>query len=160
MRGRAEFDAFYDATSRRVLHQMYAMTGNLADARECTQEAYGRAWRRWSAVSQTASPEAWVRTTAWLAAAGRWRPTTWRVRRREEPEPGSSQSDLIAVLRQLPAAQRRVVVLRYLAGLDVDEIALETGTPVGTVEARLAGAKAALAPVIADDTVPAGGRRE
>lgn len=42
MAGEADFDAFYDATNRRVLHQMYAMTGNLADAQDVTQEAYAR----------------------------------------------------------------------------------------------------------------------
>lgn len=71
----AEFDAFYNATNRRVLHQMYAMTSNLADAQECTQEAYARAWQRWKQVKDADSPEAWVRTVAWRIAASRWRKT-------------------------------------------------------------------------------------
>jgi RNA polymerase sigma-70 factor (ECF subfamily) len=62
------FDAFYTGTNRRVLHQMYAMTGNLADAQELVQEAYARAWQRWSTVSTYDDPEAWVRTVAWRLA--------------------------------------------------------------------------------------------
>lgn len=49
MRDAARFDAF-----RRLLHQMYAMTGNLADAQEIVQETYARAWQRWSAFSSPA----------------------------------------------------------------------------------------------------------
>ena len=50
------FDAFYAAGNKRVLHQMYAMTGNLPDAQELTQEAYARAWQRWSTVSRYDDP--------------------------------------------------------------------------------------------------------
>jgi hypothetical protein len=56
VRDAQDFDAFYDATSRRLHHQMYAMTGNLADAQECVQEAYARAWHRWAQVSRADDP--------------------------------------------------------------------------------------------------------
>ncbi len=72
---RGGFDEFYAATSRRLLHQMYAMTGNLADAQECVQEAYARAWQRWGQVREADNPEAWLRTVAWRVAASRWRKT-------------------------------------------------------------------------------------
>ena len=68
-----DFDAFYLATRQRLLHQMYAMTGNLADAQDCVQEAYARAWQHWSVVAEHANPEAWLRTVAWRIAASRWR---------------------------------------------------------------------------------------
>ena len=67
------FDAFYAAGNKRVLHQMYAMTGNLSDAQELTQEAYARAWQRWPMVRDCDSPEAWVRRVATNLAASRWR---------------------------------------------------------------------------------------
>lgn len=38
-----EFDAFYAATHRRIVGQIYAMTGNLHEAEDCAQEAYARA---------------------------------------------------------------------------------------------------------------------
>jgi RNA polymerase sigma-70 factor (ECF subfamily) len=74
-----DFDAFYHATSRRLLHQMYAMTGNLADAQDCVQEAYARAWQHWKQVHHSDDPAAWVRV-AWRIAASRWRKTRNGVR--------------------------------------------------------------------------------
>jgi len=41
-------------------------------------------------------------------------------------------------------------VLHYLAGLSVEEIARETGTPTGTVKARLARGRRALAPLVSE----------
>lgn len=45
--------------------------------------------------------------------------------------------DLVAALARLPASQRRVVQLRFAAGLDLAAIAEELGIPVGTVKSRL-----------------------
>ena len=55
MRDAESFDAFYAGTNRRLLHQMYAMTGNLADAQELVQEAYARAWQRGNRVTMIMS---------------------------------------------------------------------------------------------------------
>lgn len=155
MGGSADFDAFYSATSRRVLHQVYALTGDLERARQCTQEAYSRAWRRWPSVSAVTSPEAWVRATAWRLASGP-RVTV----RRPAPAAGSGSADLVAALRRLPEKQRYAIVVRLLAGSTVADIAAETGTSVATVENRLAKARATLARILPDDTaVLTGGHR-
>ncbi len=155
-----EFDAFYDATSRRVLHQMYAMTGNLADAQEVTQEAYARAWQRWKTVRQADSPEAWIRTVAWRVAASRWRKAKNGITAfaRHGPAdhgdpPSPDHVALITALRQLPEGQRRAIVLHHLVGSSVDEIAHETNTPPGTIKARLSRGRTALAELLSDTDV-------
>src|SRR5688572_19943342 len=43
-----EFDAFYAATAAALVRQVFAVTGDLAEAQDCVQEAYARAWQRWS----------------------------------------------------------------------------------------------------------------
>lgn len=156
----AGFDAFYAGTSRRVLHQMYAMTGNLADAQELVQEAYARAWQRWSTVSTYDDPEAWVRTVAWRLAASRWRKAkngvTAMLRHgpaADTPEPSIDNVALVAALKQIPEAQRRAIVLHHLGGLSVAEVAHETGSPEGTVKARLARGRTALAELLKDHTL-------
>ena len=52
----AEFDAFYRGTARRVVHLVYASTGDLTLAQDCTQEAYARAWQQWSTVRTLRRP--------------------------------------------------------------------------------------------------------
>lgn len=150
-----EFDAFYHATNRRLLHQMYAMTSNMADAQECVQEAYARAWQRWKQVRQADDPAAWVRTVAWRIAASRWRKARNGVRalaRHGRPEhfpaPSPDHVALVSALRKIPAEQRRAIVLHHLVGMPVAEVASETGAPTGTVKARLARGRAALADLL------------
>lgn len=58
------FDAFYAGSFPRVVGQVYAMCGNLAEAQDCVQEAFVRGWDRRRALQEAHSPEAWVRTVA------------------------------------------------------------------------------------------------
>ena len=160
MRDTEGFDAFYGASRRRVLHQMYAMTSNLADAQELTQEAYARTWQRWSSVSTYEDPEAWVRTVAWRLAASRWRKAKTGVAAMlrhgpppHAPEPSVDNVALVTALRLIPEAQRRAIVLHHLGGLSVAEVAHEVGAPEGTVKARLSRGRAALAQLLADHSL-------
>ncbi|WP_083459433.1 sigma-70 family RNA polymerase sigma factor [Jiangella muralis] len=50
---------------------------------------------------------------------------------------GERRAELVAALRSLPEAQRRVVVCRYLLDLDEEETATVLGWPRGTVKSRL-----------------------
>jgi RNA polymerase sigma-70 factor (ECF subfamily) len=155
-----EFDAFYHATNRRLLHQMYAMTGNLADAQECVQEAYARAWQHWKSVQQAADPAAWVRTVAWRIAASRWRKTRNGLKafaRNGRPEhtqpPSPDHVALVSALKEISEDQRRAIVLHHLVGMSVDEVAQEVGAPVGTVKARLSRGRAALAELLREEPI-------
>jgi len=155
----AGFDAFYVSTNRRLLHQMYAMTGNPADAQELVQEAFARACQRWSTISAYDDPEAWVRTVAWRLAASRWRRAKSAVAAlvrhgppADTPEPSIDNVALVEALRQIPEAQRRAIVLHHLCGLSVAEVAHETRTPENTVKARLARGRATLALLLTDSS--------
>ncbi|SCG57728.1 RNA polymerase sigma-70 factor, ECF subfamily [Micromonospora echinaurantiaca] len=150
--GTAEFDAFYTATAVRVVGHVFAVYGDLADAQDVVQEAYAKAWQHWHKVSAYADPEAWVRVVAWRLAANRWRSARRRARawaRRGEPPPtpgpGPDRVAIVRALQQLPIKQRQVVVLHYLYGYPVAEIAESTGMPVGSVKAYLHRARARLA---------------
>ena len=47
-----DFDAFYRGTRQRVLSYVYVLTGSVAEAQDCVQEAYMRAWLRWGSVGR------------------------------------------------------------------------------------------------------------
>jgi len=152
----ASFDAFYTGTCRRQLLNLYALTGNLTDAQDCLQEAYARAWQHWARVGAYEDPEGWVRTVAWRIAANRWRNLAAATRAlvrtgpaAPQPEPSPDTVALTVALRQIPAVQRRAIVLHHLCELTVEQVARETGVPVGTVKTRLARGRAALAPLLA-----------
>jgi RNA polymerase sigma-70 factor, ECF subfamily len=160
----AEFDEFYSATVDRLTGQLYAMTGDLAEAQDVVQEAFVRAWQHRRALSSTDHPEAWVRTVAWRLAVSRWRRvrnsvTAGRRSAAQAPParpPSVDSLAIVAALRQIPEAQRVAIVLHHLCDMSVEQVALETGAPVGTVKARLARGRAALAPFVTDaDTTEA-----
>ena len=147
-----EFDAFYAASYSRLVHQLHAMVGDREEAADCVQEAFARAWSRRAGLDATQAPEAWVRTTAYRLAVSRWRRM---VRGRRDPDralhpgdhaaaPSPDRVALVAALQQLPADQRRALVLHHLCDLSVAEVAAEVGSPTGTVKARLSRGRTAL----------------
>ncbi|MCX4823952.1 SigE family RNA polymerase sigma factor [Streptomyces sp. NBC_01142] len=144
----AEFDAFYTATAKRLVATVYAMTGDLAEAEDAVQEAYARAWQRWSRLTREGDPLPWVRTVASRLAISTWRRTRNRLRAqlRHGPAPdvpGLSEDRvaLVAALRELSPDQRRAVVLHHLLDLPVEEVARETGASSGAVRTRLSRAR-------------------
>ncbi len=154
-----EFDAFYAASYRRLVGQVYAMCGDLAEANDCVQEAFIRAWARRRDLDTARSPESWVRTTAYRLAVSHWRRTrrSYDPRDRTQvppapPEPRLDRIALVRALNQIPADQRRAIVLHHLCDLSVDDVAREVGAPSGTVKARLSRGRATLAALLADES--------
>jgi RNA polymerase sigma-70 factor, ECF subfamily len=150
-----DFTAFYDATWSRTVACAYAVTGELGAAEEVAQEAYTRAWTRWSKLSVYDNPGAWVRQVATRQAISRWRRmrTAGRFLQRSRPPEHTAAPDettvaLVAALRRLPEAQRRALVLHHLAGFTVADIAILERCPEGTVKARLSRGRAALIPLL------------
>lgn len=152
------FEEFYEATRHRVAAFLYAVGGDLAEAQDAAQEAYTRAWQRWSRVGSYDDPEAWVRMVGYRIMINAWRRARNRLaahRRQEAALPYRPAPDdtltVRAALRQLPPDQRLVVVLHHLLDLPVADIARQTGVPVNTVKTRLARGRRRLATLIGVD---------
>ena len=147
----SEFDDFYRSTSRRTLRYAYALCGDVAAAQDITQEAYVRAWQKWSTVSAYEQPDAWVRLVVARLSTDRWRRIGVRRRfdaagrpPRPVDPPGEDTILLTDALRRLPPRQRQAVALHYLLDRSVHEIAIELGTGEGTVKSWLSRGRAAL----------------
>ena len=157
-----DFAAFYAATFSSLCAQLYVHTGSITEAQDVVQEAFSRALPRWEKLSTYDDPAAWVRKVAWNLATSRWR----RMRRltalthpgadRALPAPTPDRVALQVALASLPPRQRQAVVLHYLSGLPVAEIADLTGAAEGTVKSWLHRARAALAERLADEGGDAG----
>ena len=146
------FDEFYRGSRQRLLGYVFVLTGDLAEAQDAVQEAYIRAWQRWTTVRRYDDPESWVRVVASRIAVSRWRSLRSRARaylrhgaQESIPEPSIDTVEVVAALRRLPEEQRTAIALYYLLGMPVAEVARETSAPVGTVKARLSRGRAALA---------------
>ncbi|MFI6238156.1 SigE family RNA polymerase sigma factor [Micromonospora sp. NPDC050784] len=157
MRDAQSFDDFYRSTARRTLRYGYAVAGDHSEAQDLVQEAYTRAWRQWGRLSSHPAPEAWLRLVVARLATDRWR----RLHRRRvvlsrsgppavAPPPSEDGVLLVGALRQLPATHRQALALHYLFDMSVEEIARETGAPVGTVKSWLSRGRSRLAALLPD----------
>jgi RNA polymerase sigma-70 factor (ECF subfamily) len=147
----AGFADFYAASFQGLATQLYVYTGDLELAHDLVQEAFCRAFTRWSKLAGYDDPAAWVRRVAFNLANSRWRRarTALRYQRRQRVEhvagPGPDRVTAVAALATLPAAQRRAMVLHYLADLSIADIAEQEGVAIGTVKSWLHRGRAALA---------------
>ncbi len=156
-----DFTEFYEATWPRTVACAYAVTGDLGAAEEVAQDAYTSAWTRWSRIRDYDDPGSWVRRVAVRQAISRWRRARTALRhlvgqRDTEHHPAPDEDTLVLVdaLRKLPDPQRRAVVLHHLADLPVAQVAEVERCPTGTVKARLARGRAALAELLGEPTDP------
>lgn len=156
--GSADFDEFYTANFGSLAAQVYAYCGEHAEAQDHVQEAFCRAWQRWSAVSQYDNPVAWVRKVAFNLAINRWHRmrTALNFARRERvahaPDLSPDRIAVMTALSTLPPRQRRVAVLYYFADMSVGDIAEHEGVAAGTVKSWLHRARTSMATGLNEDT--------
>jgi RNA polymerase sigma-70 factor (ECF subfamily) len=150
-------EELYAGCFPRLVVQLYAVTGDLAEAQEAVQEAFLRALAAPGRFARLERPEAWLRRVAVNVSRSRYR----RRRMLEVllhrigpppviPDPSPQHVMLMDALRRLPVAQRHVVALHYLVDLPVEEVALTLDVSVGTVKSRLFRGRAALAAQLTD----------
>lgn len=146
-----DFAECYAAHFGPVAAQLAVYLGSVDEAQEVTQEAFTRAWMRWGRIARYDDPPAWVRRVAWNLATSRIRRMRTALQHRHSQRPASVAGPgpewvaLEKALSTLPANQRRAVVLRYLVGLPVAEIADLCRVREGAVRTWLYRARLTLA---------------
>jgi RNA polymerase sigma-70 factor (ECF subfamily) len=153
-----EVAAFYAATYQRLVGVVALAAGGRAEAEEVVQEAFVRLLGRWPTVSRYDDPEAWVRAVAFRLMSNRRRKAVNGLRAlvrhgaaRDVDSPSSDHVDVMRALRSLPLAHRQVVVLHYLVGMSVEDVAASLQIAPGTVKSRLSRARDALAPLLREE---------
>src|ERR1700712_5514841 len=128
-----DFDDFYLTSRRRLVLSAYALTGDLAAARNAVSDAFVAARHQWRKVGRLPDPEEWVRPRAWAMAQRRHVARLWH----RDKGIGPQQKSVLDALHHLPDQHRKALLLAHLAGLSTSDIGRELGeTPAG-VEERL-----------------------
>jgi DNA-directed RNA polymerase specialized sigma24 family protein len=144
------FDALYAFCSPALVRQAYLLTGRRGLARESVERAFQLAWERWPEVAVDRDPAGWVRIMAYEYALSPWHRFRPRHRHPEAPVADPSARALMAVLLQLPPAQRRTLLLYDGVGLDLPETAAETEASTPVTAYRLMNARSAIAARLPD----------
>lgn len=150
------FDDCYAANFNSLTLQLYAYTGDLAQAQDLVQEAFCRALERWNRIHGYDDPVAWVRRVAWNLATNRWRQLRrhWafmqRHREQHVPAPSPDHVALTSALAALPTRHRQAVVMHYIADMSISEIARQLDAAEGTVKSWLHRGRIALATALTD----------
>ena len=150
--GGEDFSAFAVSRWPGLVRLAFGMTGDRWAAEDVAQVTLAGAYVAWRRVRRADDPDAYLRRILINACNRRFR------RRRVAEQPGDppdtavegpadlvgERAALVAALRQLPARQRAVVVLRYWEDLTDAQIATALGCSPGTVRSQLSRALAKL----------------
>jgi RNA polymerase sigma-70 factor (ECF subfamily) len=158
-------EQLYDVAAGRLGAYGYLLTGSQAAGEELVQAAIVKVFVKRRRLTNLQQAESYVRTTMRnLHIDALRRERSWRraaPRHLAADVTDSSEalagSDAAArALAQLPPRVRAAVVLRYLDGLSVAEVAHEMGIGEGTAKRYLADGRAALGPAlgVTDDAEP------
>jgi len=151
------FSAFYDQALPVVYGYFLRRTGGVpALAEDLTQETFLSAIAQIGRGTRVDAPMPWVIGIARHRLIDHYRATSRAANRvvslgewiddqpdvRDDFGPILDRTMAIASLDAMPASQRLVIVLRYLDGLSVPEIASQIGKSVHAVESLLARGRA------------------
>ncbi len=156
----AEYSEFVAAAWGPLYRTAYLMVGNRAMAEDLVQTALTNTYAAWRNVREVEAAHAYARTAVVRSVASWFRS---RVRLREQltdepPDTGyspdhSTRPALMEALRQLPARQRAVVVLRFYEDLSVTQVAETMGCSEGTVKSQTSAALAKLRLILGESVV-------
>lgn len=156
--GGPDFEGWYVNEHPRLLSSMTVAAGDVDLAAEVVDEAFARAFERWSRVGPMESPAGWTYVTALNALRRRARRRSIEMRlhlrnRHVDNDPPADWSvEVWDALAQLPPRERTAMALRYVADMTTDQIADAMGIAPGTVGSTLHAARRNLAAALGDES--------
>lgn len=163
----AAFEQLYRRHAGRVHALCLRMTGNVATAEDCTQEAFVQAWRSLPRFETRSAFGTWLHRIAvntaknHLVSHNRKPPTDdieiedaeqfesgLRLRDNDTPERELMRQQLeqtvLRAVEELPPELRDAITLREVEGMSYEEIAERMDCPIGTVRSRIFRAREAI----------------
>ncbi|TCC17498.1 SigE family RNA polymerase sigma factor [Kribbella speibonae] len=139
-----EFSEYVELRRTHLRRIAYLVCGDVHRAEDLVQTALMKLYVAWNRVQRSGNVDAYVRRILVNSGIDESR----RPWRRESPgldgldppaDSGLAAEDrraLMEALAELPAGQRRVVVLRYFLGLTIEETAADLDCSAGTVKSQ------------------------
>lgn len=150
----------YVAGRRPTLYRSaYLLCGDPHRAEDIVQDALMRLYVAWPRAVRANNVDAYARRIVLNSHYDQTR-KPWRREKAvaQGPEraapvgfPAEDAQTIWAALRRLPVGQRKVVLLRHIWGLSVEETAADLGISPGTVKSQTSDALAALRRVLAPE---------
>jgi RNA polymerase sigma-70 factor (ECF subfamily) len=153
------FEDFYRREHAHVFGSLTLILRDREGASDATDEAFSRAFERWSRVGVMESPGGWVYTTALNVARRRLRRASLErsLHLATPPAPAAPEGmrlDVWDAVCSLPTRQRTAVALYYLLDLAEHDVAALMGVSRGTVSSCLVAARRSLADALRDQPTP------
>ncbi len=145
------FERLLRETHRTVFQVAYAVLANAADAEEVTQDAFLRAYQKFSTLRDPQKFRAWVARMSWRLALNRHR-ANFRALRRDgawfesrsapnDPEAEASAREFESRMQEhiacLPEKLRSALLLSAVQELDARTVAMILKVPEATVRSRV-----------------------
>ena len=155
------FERLYRMHIDKVYGLCLRMTGNVAEAEDCAQEAFIQAWNKLSKFRGESAFATWLHRIAVNAVLGRMRKSKReqdRIQVAAEISPGPASigdsgnlRDLSDAVDRLPAGARHVFVLSGIYGYSHQEASNMLGIAVGTSKAQLHRARRLLSQQLTEE---------
>ena len=163
---REDFDRLYRTAYPRVYRTLTAILGDLAEAEDCAQDAFVKAFQAWKRWRPDAPAEAWIhriavnraisyRRSSQLRSVGELLRRLGRPGGGDDPSAVATKPDLLTALRSIPPKLAAAIVLRHYHGYNNREIAAALGVSERTIGTRLSQAARRLRPLLEESNLNA-----
>jgi RNA polymerase sigma factor (sigma-70 family) len=156
---REDFDRLYRSAYPRVYRTLMVILGDPAEAEDCAQDSFVKAFQAWKRWRPDAPAEAWIhriavnraisyRRSSRLRSVGELLRRLGRPVASTDPAQVATRPDLLTALRSIPPKLAAAIVLRYYHGYNNREIAAALGVSERTIGTRLSQAAERLRPLL------------
>jgi RNA polymerase sigma-70 factor (ECF subfamily) len=152
------FEQFFEAHYPGICRALWLALGEGCDPDDAAQDAFARAFQKWTAVSHLDRPATWVFVVAVRQARRNMRrhsrslrASVWATEPLQPTEDSASRLSIMAALAELAPRQRLAIVLRYYSDLPVRDIAKAMKCREGTVKATIHSAHDRLRTLLPSD---------
>jgi RNA polymerase sigma-70 factor (ECF subfamily) len=154
------FEAFYEATFRRLFIALCLVTGDRHEAEEIAQHAFVRVYERWDRVAVLEDPTGYLFRVSMNAFRSRYRRASIALRRMFALAPAATddlaavetRDEVVRLLRGLHARERAAVLLTSLLDYSAEEAGRVLGLRASSIRSLTTRARARMRHEVGDPT--------